>query len=84
MKHILITGATGYLGNALLAQLIASDDVAHITATFHSQPLGIAASSRLTIIPYAALLDGSHNLRGVDVICHLSVARVASNDPAIA
>lgn len=81
-RHIVLTGATGYLGNTVLRVLNGSPDSHRVTATFYDKPED--SSRNIHFISYADLLHGGMDLTSVDFVCHLGVPRVRHDDPRLA
>ena len=81
-RHLLLTGATGYLGSHLLAELSRRTDY-HITATY-STLISKDLQLNCRYIPFYEVLYGEFDFKGIDTICHLGVPRVAPNDPRLA
>lgn len=84
IDHIILTGATGYLGSAILARLCDSTVFKKVTATYHRNIPQKHNVTNLNYVSYDALIDGTFNLEGVDLICHLGMPRVDRNVPALA
>lgn len=86
--HLVLTGATGYLGHALLDELKRTKTnhtpgFERITATFHRHAVTSHTPS-VEFISFAELLHGSFDFNGVDIVCHLGVPRVKPGDPQLA
>lgn len=76
-SHILITGATGYLGRALLNSFKPAD-FSKITGVLRD---GAAAPKlgRINWITHSDLLNDLNSLNDVDIICHLASSRRNDN-----
>lgn len=73
MSNILVTGATGYVGQALLDDLITTHH--NVVAAVRSSPEKIKADRVVLIDDIGPGTDWSGHLQGIDVIIHLA-ARV--------
>ena len=81
-RNILITGATGYLGRALLDSLVSSD---------FSNIIGVLRDGKsppeiygIRWIPYSDLMSDPDSLINVDIVCHLAVPRGSNNGTDLA
>ncbi|SMB23219.1 protein of unknown function [Sterolibacterium denitrificans] len=87
--HLVLTGATGYLGHAVLDELRRTKRTSgfdRITATFHRHKVTSSAPSvpSVEFLSFAELLHGSFDFGDVDIVCHLGVPRVKPDDPQLA
>lgn len=66
---ILITGASGFIGSALVRHLTASKDI-HVHALYRKSPSSSPPGVRLITSEFAEELDLSSVLDGIDVVVH--------------
>src|SRR5690606_34210150 len=85
MAHILITGATGYLGTVLVPLLMTSSNRHRVTLAVRDPtklklfPLPPRATGQIAWVTLPTLLAGDLDLPTPDVICHLAKGR--NNNP---
>ncbi len=74
--HVLVTGASGYVGTSLVAALLACPEVEEVRAQVRTKTAGVRlqaifADPRLSVV-YAELPHSPWSLEGVQVVVHLA------------
>ena len=83
MKHILITGATGFVGSFLCKKLILEGWSVRGTILASENPSSIVGGAEpVTVEPLGADTQWSHALEGVDTIIHLAARVHIMDDPS--
>ena len=81
-KHLLLTGATGYLGCALLA-CVTPNSFSKVTGVLRDGAMAPNVSG-VHWITHSDLMNDPSSLLGVDIICHLAVPRGGDNGSDLA
>lgn len=77
VKHLLITGASGYLGRAFLA-CVKPADFSKVTGVLRDGAVAPELDG-ISWITYSDLMNDPDSLTDVDIICHLAVPRGGDN-----
>ena len=80
MRHLLITGANGYLGSALVKEIESNPISEAVTLAEHSSKISHVPSG-YNVVAYADLVSGKRGLESFDAVCHLGTHRVGDKDP---
>lgn len=80
MRHLLITGASGYLGSALVQEIINNPISDLVTLAEHTRKIS-PISSGLNVSSFAKLVSGESSLESIDAICHLGTLRLEDRNP---
>ena len=81
--HIMVTGATGYVGSNIIARLLKCNSCTQVTAAVRTRQQGIELQSILhnnskLSFRYGSLPEKTWDLQGIDILIHCAAVLIGS------